>query len=58
LAEYSNPSITTVDVHRETLGQVAADALHELSNSDNPQGREYKIGAELVLGGSSGKASG
>jgi DNA-binding LacI/PurR family transcriptional regulator len=58
LAEYSNPSITTVDVHRETLGQVAADALHELSNSDNPQGREYKIGAELVLGGSSGTASG
>ena len=54
LAEYSNPSITTVDVHRETLGQIAADALHELSSSDNPQGREYQIGAELVLGGSSG----
>lgn len=54
LAEYSNPSITTVDVHRETLGQIAADALHELSSSDNPQGREYEIGAELVLGGSSG----
>jgi DNA-binding LacI/PurR family transcriptional regulator len=58
LAEYSNPSITTVDVHRETLGQMAADALHELSNSDNPQGREYQIDAELVLGGSSGPVSG
>lgn len=57
LAEYSNPSITTVDVHRETLGQIAADALHELSSAVNPQGREYQISAELVLGGSSGPAS-
>jgi len=57
LAEYSNPSITTVDVHRETLGHLAADALHELSSSENPQGREYQIGAELVVGGSSGPAS-
>jgi DNA-binding LacI/PurR family transcriptional regulator len=57
LAEYSNPSITTVDVHRETLGQLAADALHELSNSSDPQGREYQISAELVLGGSSGPVS-
>ncbi|MGA9979780.1 MAG: LacI family DNA-binding transcriptional regulator [Candidatus Sulfotelmatobacter sp.] len=57
LAEYSNPSITTVDVHRETLGHMAADALHELSSSDDPQGREYLIGAELVLGGSSGPVS-
>jgi DNA-binding LacI/PurR family transcriptional regulator len=56
LAEYSNPSITTVDVHRETLGHIAADALHELSNSEDPQGREYEIGAELVVGGSSGPA--
>ena len=54
---YSNPTITTVDVHRETLGNLAANALHELSNSENPQGREYEIGAELVLGGSSGPAS-
>src|SRR5258707_8150941 len=56
LAEYSNPSITTVDIHRETLGQIAADALHELSGSNNPRGREYEIGAELVLGDSSGPA--
>jgi DNA-binding LacI/PurR family transcriptional regulator len=56
LAEYSNPSITTVDIHREILGQIAADALHELSASSNPQGKEYKIRAELILGDSSGPA--
>jgi LacI family transcriptional regulator len=39
LAEYSNPSITTVDVHRDMLGQMAADALHELTATANPQGR-------------------
>ena len=37
LAEYSNPSITTVDIHRETLGRIAADALHELAEGRNPQ---------------------
>jgi len=56
LAEYCNPSITTVDIHRQILGQMAADALHELSSSASPQGREYEIGAELVLGESSGPA--
>jgi LacI family transcriptional regulator len=56
LAEYSNPSITTVDIHRETLGQIAADALHELSGSANPEGKEYQVGAELILGESSGPA--
>ncbi|GAC1663549.1 MAG: LacI family DNA-binding transcriptional regulator [Candidatus Acidiferrum sp.] len=54
MAEYSNPSITTVDIHRDLLGQMAADALHELSGSGNPQGREYQIHAELVIGESSG----
>jgi LacI family transcriptional regulator len=54
LAEYSNPSITTVDIHRDLLGQMAADALHELCRSTNPQGREYEISAELVVGNSSG----
>jgi DNA-binding LacI/PurR family transcriptional regulator len=56
LAEYSNPSITTVDIHREILGQMAADALHELSSSASPHGREYQIGAELIIGDSSGPA--
>jgi len=54
LAEYSNPSITTVDVHRDKLGQIAADALHELSTSDNPHGKDYQISAELIVGDSSG----
>jgi DNA-binding LacI/PurR family transcriptional regulator len=56
LAEYSNPSLTTVDVHRDMLGQMAADALHELSCSVNPLGRDYQIPAELILGDSSGPA--
>jgi DNA-binding LacI/PurR family transcriptional regulator len=56
LAEYSNPSITTVDIHRETLGKLAADALHELSGPTTPHGKEYPIDAELVVGESSGPA--
>jgi LacI family transcriptional regulator len=56
MAGYSNPSITTVDIHREILGHMAADALHELSGSTNPQGKDYTIRAELVLGESSGPA--
>jgi len=54
LAEYSNPSITTVDIHRDMLGQMAADALHELSGAANPHGKEYQISAELILRDSSG----
>jgi DNA-binding LacI/PurR family transcriptional regulator len=54
LAEYSIPSITTVDIHRDLLGRMAADSLHELCSSANPQGREYEISAELVVGDSSG----
>jgi DNA-binding LacI/PurR family transcriptional regulator len=56
LAEYNNPSITTIDVHREMLGQIAADALHELSGSSNPHGREYPIPIELILRDSTGAA--
>jgi DNA-binding LacI/PurR family transcriptional regulator len=56
LAEYSNPSLTTVDIHRDMLGEMAADALHELSCSASPQGREYLIPAELILRESSGPA--
>ena len=56
LAEYCNPSITTVDIHRETLGRLAADALHELSSTATPQGKEYRISSELVIGDSTGPA--
>jgi DNA-binding LacI/PurR family transcriptional regulator len=54
LAEYSNPSITTVDIHRDLLGQMAADVLHELCSSSDPRGKKYHIPAELVIGKSSG----
>jgi LacI family transcriptional regulator len=57
LAEYSNPSLTTVDIHRDLLGRMAADALHELTASENAQGKEYRISAELVVGDSSGPVS-
>lgn len=56
LAEYSNPSLTTVDVHRDMLGQMAADALHELSLATNPHGKEYQIATELIVGDSTGPA--
>jgi DNA-binding LacI/PurR family transcriptional regulator len=56
LAEYSNPSITTVDVHRDALGQMAANALHELSSATHPNGKEYHISVELILRESSGPA--
>jgi LacI family transcriptional regulator len=55
LAEYLTPSLTTVDIHPELLGKTAAEALHELSSSSRPQGREYSIPAELVPGESTGR---
>jgi DNA-binding LacI/PurR family transcriptional regulator len=56
LAEYINPTLTTVDVHRDMLGQIAADALHELSCAADPHGKDYQIHAELIVGDSSGPA--
>lgn len=56
LADYSNPSITTVDIHRDLLGQMAADVLHELCSSTDPHGKNYPITGELVIGNSSGLA--
>jgi DNA-binding LacI/PurR family transcriptional regulator len=56
LVEYSNPSITTVDIHRDLLGRMAADVLHELCSSTDPRGKKYAISAELVIGKSSGPA--
>ena len=56
LAEYITPSITTVDIHRDWVGRMAADALHELSTADEPQGKEYLIPAELIVKASTGPA--
>jgi len=56
LADYITPSITTVDIHRDWLGRMAAEALHELSSGGDAQGREYTIAAELVVKASTGPA--
>ncbi len=56
LAKFVLPSLTTVDIQRDLLGRVAADALHELSSSPNPQGKEYFIPPELIIGDSTGPA--
>jgi LacI family transcriptional regulator len=54
LAEYSQPSLTTVDVHRDLLGQMAADVLHELRSSSKPAGKIHEIAAKLIVGESTG----
>ena len=56
LAEYVTPALTTVDIHRELLGSMAADALHELSSSTDAPGKEYLVSAELVIRESTGPA--
>ncbi len=56
LTEYITPSLTTVDIHPGLLGRMAADALHDLSTADEPQGREYLVPAELVVRASTGIA--
>src|SRR5207249_2079649 len=40
----------------QDLGLEAGPILHELSCSANPQGKEYQVPAELILGDSSGPA--
>jgi DNA-binding LacI/PurR family transcriptional regulator len=54
LGEYTSPTLTTVDIHRDRLGSLAADALHELSTSEDAQGKEYAISADLVIRKSTG----
>jgi len=55
IAENSNPSITTVDVHRDMLGKDGRPTrFHELSRSADPRGREYQFLPSLILGDSSG----
>ena len=52
--DHITPSITTVDVHRDWLGRIAADAPHELSSAEEPHGKEYLIPAELIVKASPG----
>lgn len=54
LAGHLTPSLTTVDIHPERLGKIAAEALHDLSSSPRHLGREYYISADLVVGESTG----
>lgn len=49
LAAYFVPRLTTVDMHPDVLGRMAADALHEASSSA-AGGREHTIKIELVVG--------
>jgi LacI family transcriptional regulator len=54
LADYITPSITTVDIHPDWLGRVAADSLHDLATAEDHMGKEYAISAELVVKDSTG----
>lgn len=54
MAEYFVPRLTTLDMHADTLGKTAADALHEMSTSSNAPGKEYQIEIDLVIGKSTG----
>jgi len=57
LAEYFVPRLTTVDMHPDVLGRMAADALHEASSSSSgPSCRQHTIRIELVVGKSTGPA--
>jgi LacI family transcriptional regulator len=54
LAEYTTPSLTTVDLRRDLLGCMAADALHDLFASPTHMGQEYLVIPTLRLGESTG----
>ncbi len=56
LAAYFTPRLTTVDMHPDVLGQLAATALHEASTLPEIGGREQVIKINLVVGESSGPA--
>ncbi|MGO8785773.1 MAG: LacI family DNA-binding transcriptional regulator [Terriglobia bacterium] len=54
LAEYTTPSLTTVDLRRDLLGRMAADALDDLFTSPTHRGQEYLVIPKLRLGESTG----
>jgi LacI family transcriptional regulator len=56
LAEYCQPTLTTIDVHRDLLGQMAADVVHDLRRSNDPVGKVHEISAKLIIGNSTGLA--
>lgn len=56
LAAYFVPRLTTVDMHPDVLGRMAADALNEAIASPGACGREYAMKIDLVVGKSTGLA--
>ncbi|MGH9406056.1 MAG: LacI family DNA-binding transcriptional regulator [Terriglobia bacterium] len=54
LAAYFVPRLTTVDMHPDMLGRIAADALHEAIVAPGARAGEYAIKIDLVVGKSSG----
>jgi LacI family transcriptional regulator len=56
LAEYFTPSLTTIDMHADLPGRLAVDCLHKVSSTAEPQGEEYLIPLQLIVGESTGPA--
>ena len=54
LAEFYQPSLTSVDMQPAYLGRIAAGSLLELAAADKPQGRNYIVPLRLVVGESTG----
>lgn len=49
MARYSHPPLTTVRIPRETLGQLAFDALRKMLRSRTRKGTEHLLHTELVV---------
>jgi len=58
LAEYFVPRLTTVDMHADVIGRVAADALHEASTGMLNEAKKYVVEINLIIGKSTGPAPG
>ena len=56
LARQFIPRLTTLDMHTEVLGRLAADSLYELTSAPERGGKEYTMAVELVVGESTGPA--
>ncbi len=56
LAAYTTPSLTTVDLKRDLIGNTAAEALQLVFTSPTHMGQEYSIIPSLRPGESTGKA--
>jgi DNA-binding LacI/PurR family transcriptional regulator len=57
LAEFYQPSLTTVDMQPAYLGRIAAESLFALATAAKPQGRDYPVPLHLVVGESTGPVS-